>query len=133
MRIAFMRGIDNLIKSGQMKKAEDLNDQYFKAFPQKNFEYDSQRLVFIEFYYQMSQLAKCKEESLKLAAEAAEYLNFYNSLSPEDLEAGFKEDYNQYMSIPPRLLTLANQMQDPAFEKQIADLVGKYTTTPVKR
>ena len=84
MRIAFMRGIDKLIKDGEMKKAEDLNDKYFQVFPQKNFEYDAQRLTFVEFYYQMSKLDKCKEQALILANETAEYLEFFNSLSPED-------------------------------------------------
>ena len=41
MCIAFMRTIDALIKQGDMKKAEDLNDQYFNAFPQMNFDYDA--------------------------------------------------------------------------------------------
>ena len=100
MRIAFMRGIDKLIKDGEMKKAEDLNDKYFQVFPQKNFEYDAQRLTFVEFYYQMSKLDKCKEQALILANETAEYLEFFNSLSPEDLNdgTGFKQDFDQYMS-----------------------------------
>ncbi len=133
LRIAFMRSIDALIKSGQMKKAEDLNDKYFEAFPQKNFEYDAQRMVFVEFYYQMSQLVKAKEESRKLAIETAEYLEFYNSLDPEDLEAGFREDYNQYMTIPARLAILTKEMQDPAFEKEINTILGKYMAAPVKK
>ncbi|MEP7322141.1 MAG: DUF2723 domain-containing protein [Saprospiraceae bacterium] len=133
MRIAFMRGIDALIKDKEMKKAEDLNDTYFVAFPQKNFDYDAQRLVFIEFYYQMSQLAKCKEESLKLANETAEYLEFYNSLSKDELDGGFRDDYNQYMSIPGRLATLGKEMQDTAFQAEINKILGKYLTSPVQK
>lgn len=135
MRIAFLRGIDNLIKRGEMKKAEDLNDKYFQVFPQKNFEYDVNRIPFIEFYYQMSQLEKCKAEALKLATETAEYLEFYNSLDPEDLNdgTGFKQDYDQYMTIPPRLQRIATEMQDQAFIKQINDILGKFTNAPVKK
>ena len=135
MRIAFMRGIDKLIKDGEMKKAEDLTDKYFQVFPQKNFEYDAQRLTFVEFYYQMSQLEKCKEQALILANEAAEYLEFFNSLSPEDLNdgTGFKQDFDQYMTIPPRLQKIATEMQDPAFQKQLTEILGKYTSAPVKR
>ena len=135
MRIAFMRGIDKLIKDGEMKKAEDLNDKYFQVFPQKNFEYDAQRLTFVEFYYQMSKLDKCKEQALILANETAEYLEFFNSLSPEDLNdgTGFKQDFDQYMSIPPRLQKIATEMQDPAFQKQITEILGKYMAAPVKK
>lgn len=133
MRIAFMRGIDKLVKDGNMEKAKSLNDKYFEVFPQKNFEYNSQRLVFIEFYFQMNALDRVKEESMKLAAETAEYLEFYNSLSPDDLEAGFQDDYNQYMTVYPRLTTLAKEMQDPEFEKQLNDILGKFSTAPVKK
>lgn len=133
MRITFMRSIDALVKSNQMKKAEDLNDKYFAAFPQMNFDYDAQRLVFIEFYFQMSQLAKCKEESLKLARETAQYLEFYNSLSKEELEAGFKDDYSQYMTIPGRLANLGKEMQDTAFQTEINKILGKWMTAPVQK
>ncbi|MEP7267213.1 MAG: DUF2723 domain-containing protein [Saprospiraceae bacterium] len=133
MKIAFMRAIDALIQKGDMKKAEDLNDQYFEAFPQMNFEYDAQRLMFVEFYFKMSQLTKFKAEALKLATEAAEYLEFFNSLSPDDLESSFRPDFDQYMTIPPRLANIAKQAQDPAFEKQINDILGKYMADPVKK
>ncbi len=134
MRIAFMRTIDALIKQGDMKKAEDLNDQYFNAFPQMNFDYDAQRIQFIEFYFKMSKIDKCKAEAIKLAKEAAEYLDFYNSLSKQDLNTqGFNEDYNQYMTIPQRLQLLANEIQDTAFTKQISDIIGKYNAAPVKK
>lgn len=135
MRIAFLRGVDALIKSGQMAKAKDLNDKYFEVFPQMNFDYDVNRMPFIEFYYQMSQLDKVKEESLKLARETAEFLEFYNSLAPEAMAsgAGFVEDYNQYMSIPPRLNTLANGMADSSFQQQLNQILGQFTSSPVKK
>ena len=75
----------------------------------------------------MSKIDKCKAEAIKLAKEAAEYLDFYNSLSKQDLNTqGFNEDYNQYMTIPQRLQLLANEIQDTAFTKQISDIIGKY-------
>jgi len=43
------------------------------------------------------------------------------------------EDYNQFLTIPPRLNTLAREMQDSSFQQQLNQILGQFTSSPVKK
>ena len=76
-----------------------------------------------------------KDEAKKhlkiLAIETEDMMNFYNSLSPEDLASSFASDKNYTASAVREILQRSKELQDPEFEKEMQTLLSKFQSTPV--
>jgi len=118
-RYMMLRAIQEFIRRGNNAKAIELCDKYFEAFPNMNFAYDYNSYYFIQSYMTAGAPEKAKEHALILAQESAEHLNFYQSLDPNDLAAGFASDQRLATNAKSSLETMAQQLGDQAFTDKI--------------
>lgn len=121
-RYMMLRAVQEFIRRGENAKAVELCDKYFEAFPNMNFPYDYNSFYFIQSYTTAGETEKAKKHALILAQESAEYLNFYQSLDPEDLAAGFSRDQNLAQNAKGSLERMAKDLGDQAFTDQINQL-----------
>lgn len=127
-QVAISRTVSTLIDQGDNKRAEELLDKYFEAFPHMNFPYDNSTMLYINDYVRMGKTEKAKKHLDILATELGEFLNYYTSLDPDDLAKGFGRDYAQTMAAKDRILALATQMKDAEFENKVKALFEPYAT-----
>jgi len=118
-RYMILRAVQEFIRRGENAKAIELCDKYFEAFPNMNFPYDYNSFYFIQSYMTAGAPEKAKQHALILAQESAEYLNFYQSIDPADLAAGFSRDQNLAQNAKNSLEGMARELGDQAFTDQI--------------
>ena len=118
-RYMMLRAIQEFLRRGENAKAIELCDKYFEAFPNMNFPYDYNAFYFIQSYVRAGAMDKAKKHGLILAQETAEYLNFYQSLDPEDLAAGFTSDQRLANNSKSSLDGMAKELGDQAFTDQL--------------
>ena len=118
-RYMMLRAIQEFIRRGDNAKAIELCDKYFEAFPNMNFAYDYNSYYFIQSYMTAGAPEKAKQHALILAQESAEHLNFYQSLDPSDLAAGFASDQRLATNAKSSLEQMAKQLGDQAFTDKI--------------
>lgn len=118
-RYVILRAVQEFLRRGENQKAIELCDKYFEAFPNMNFTYDYNAFYFIQSYVTAGAVDKAKKHALILAQETAEHLNFYASLSPDDLAAGFASDQRLANNAKSSVEQLAGQIGDQAFTDQI--------------
>ncbi|MDX1478135.1 MAG: DUF2723 domain-containing protein, partial [Saprospiraceae bacterium] len=131
-KMIIWRTTQELLNKGELDKVVDLTDQYFEAFPHMNFPYDARTLVHIDFYMKAGENEKAKEHLRILAPEMADFMAFYDSLSPDDLQAGFENDYALTVQAVQQILNMARQMNDPAFEQEMQGILGNYALQQLK-
>ena len=118
-RYMMLRAIQEFLRRGEKAKAIELCDKYFEVFPNMNFPYDYNAFYFIQSYVRAGAIEKAKEHGLILAQETAEYLNFYQSLDPDDLAAGFTSDQRLTNNSKSSLEGMAKEINDQAFTDQL--------------
>ena len=120
IRVAMMRAADQMIRAGQNDKAIEIVDKYFEAFPHMNFPYDGNTMIFIRIYERAGAWEKAKPHVEILANEAADQLRFLmDELTPEQLQAGFGQDFGNYQRVKDDILDLVKL-------KEENDLLEKY-------
>lgn len=127
-KMIIWRTTQELIQQGENEKAENLTDQYFEAFPHFNFPYDARTLVHINFYAQVGAMEKAKEHLRIMATEMADWMDFFASVDPHVIEAGFQAEFDLTTDSIGRMLQLANQIGDEAFTSELQEILGPYTT-----
>ena len=118
-RYMMLRAVQEFIRRGENAKAIELCDKYFEAFPNMNFAYDYNSYYFIQSYMTAGAPEKAKQHALILAQESAEHLNFYQSLDPADLAAGFASDQRLATNAKTSLEQMAKELGDQAFTDKI--------------
>ena len=130
-RYMMLRAIQDFIKKGNNEKAIALIDKYFEAFPHMNFPFDYNTIYFINSYISAGAGDKAKDVMRVLAKETAEHLEFYASLDPSDLKAGFTQDQNLAENTRGSLINFAQQLKDEALTKELT-MIFAGTGAPVK-
>ena len=130
-RMVMMRTAEALLSEGQRQKSIDIVDKYFEGFPHMNFAFDASTTPFVNLYVRAGAVEKAKSIMRVLANETAEYLNFYNSIDPDILQSSFSQDMAYRQRTVSSLNSLAGALNDPAFKKEIDDLLAQFTTTTV--
>ena len=130
-RYMMLRAIQDFIKRGNNAKAIALIDKYFEAFPHMNFPFDYNTIYFINSYISAGAGEKAKDVMRVLAKETAQHLEFYASLDPSDLKAGFTQDQNLADNTRGSLLSFAGQLKDDALTKELTTIFAS-TGAPVK-
>ncbi len=110
----------------QPDKALEILNQYFKAFPHKNFPYDYNAFYVIQEYGRINKLDEAKPHIKTLAMEMGQRMKFYDSLDKEDLASGFAFDKRQATTVIQGLYSLLGGMKDEAFKKEIEGFIGAY-------
>ena len=90
-----------------------------------NFTYDPSMVLFLDILVQAGDLEAAKKELRTLANVTKEYLDFFNTLTQEEIRGGFEGDMNSYSQVRGDILRLAAEVKDPTYESEIKALLGE--------
>ncbi len=130
MRFIMLRTALTLEAIGDTTRAVNLANKYFESFPNMNFQYDLRVMPFIEILVNARETEQAKKHLTILATETADMMEFYNSLTPDELDAGFTQDKSMASSAIREILTQSQALGDQEFIAQIEQLLGKYKQSP---
>jgi hypothetical protein len=120
IRVSMMRLGEELLKAGDTKRAVDIVDKYFEAFPHMNFSFDGNTMIFINMYEQANQHEKALPQIRTLAKETEEQLQFLMyGLTPDELQAGFTQEFSNFQRVKNDLLRVARESGDKALEEEL--------------
>jgi hypothetical protein len=132
MKMIIWRASQELLRAGDKERLVALTDRFFESFPNMNFPYDARTLIHINFYMQAGAKEKAMEHLSILAPEMADWMEFYESLDPDDLEAGFQNEYQHTLSAIQEIFRMANEIGDEAFKARMQELLGAYSAENLK-
>ncbi len=127
-RLLMLRTASNLVEEGKDEKAANLALKYLEAFPHMNFPYDYNAMYFIDILVQTQRNEEAKPHLRLLAEHTAEQLNFYGSLSDNDLKS-FEQDYQVAITSTQQIFRSAERLKDEELLKEIEALLGAYRLT----
>ncbi|MEO6189763.1 MAG: DUF2723 domain-containing protein [Saprospiraceae bacterium] len=130
IRMMMMRLMTTLGYSGDSTRAAEVAQKYFTSFPNMNFQYDVKVLPFIESMIRGNKKEEAKIELRTLINETADMLNFYNSLSPQELDSSFKQDKLYTSSSISQIYQLVSLLGDTELENEVKDKLGKFQVSP---
>ena len=129
-KAGMFRAAKTFFNRGENGKCIQMVDQFFIAFPFKNFRYDIQTLQMLDLYVQAGAYDKAKPHIEMMATETAEYLRFFESIDEETSQdrygygrefqfynIGYRISQNKVMpSAKEKLVQLAAQGGDTELE-----------------
>ncbi len=125
-QLGMRRAALQMLQEGEHEKAVSLIDKYFEAFPHMNFPYDYRAYYMISVYLEADAYDKAKPHMEILANETADYLRFYNSISPNVLNSSFETDYLLAMRTKDDLVKDAAQNQDEEFANRLREMFAPF-------
>lgn len=128
MRMIMMRTALGLLDMGDKTRAAEVANTFFAAFPNMNFQYDVRIMPFIQILMDAGDTESAKKHIRILATETADMLEFYNTLSADELSKGFSQDKGLSMSAVRELIERSKALNDPAFLAEIETLLNKFNT-----
>ncbi len=132
MRMVIMRTAMGLMAKGDKERAVQLANKFFEAFPNMNFQYDVRIMPFIETLIEGGDMESAKKNLKILATETLDMLEFFDSLSPDQLEKGFSQDRSLSLSAVREIIERSKLVNDPQFEAEIAGMLNKYNAAVPK-
>ncbi len=121
-----------MIAKGEQAKAVEMLNKYFEVFPHMNFPYDARILNLLRIYDQAGAYEQAKPHMITLADETEEYMEFYRSLSQQDLNSGFVEDQRSWLQVIDELQRLANKNADTEFANELKTRLDQFKITNTK-
>lgn len=135
-RVALLRTVRQMLTEGDSTRAVALTDKYFEGFPHMNFPYDYNTMYLINVYMAAGAFDKAQPHLEIMAEEAADWLNFYSSLSPEltdpENDFGFYEDFTLMMRTAQDVVRAAAEIEDQAFRDKIQGLLESFMQVPTE-
>lgn len=125
MKFAMLRSAFASITVGDSTRAVAMANKYFEAFPNMNFRYDAGITSFINVLISGGAYEDAKKHIKILAEETRQHLEFYNSLDQDDIQS-FEQDISFASRAMTEVMSQAGRVSDPAFEKEIRDMLGKF-------
>lgn len=125
MKMAMTRAARDLAQMGEMDKAVNLAKKYFEAFPHFNFPYDYSIMPFVETLIAGEDYEAAKKHMRILAEESIQYMDFFLSLSDDDLQSFEQEIQIAQVSIN-GILRNAGKVKDDEFKNEMDTLLGQY-------
>ena len=139
-RYVMMRTMEQFTKEGDTKRAADIAAKFFEAFPFMNFPYKGSEIYGItgtNFTLEMikalirdNRMEDAKKHMRLLAEETADYLDFYNSLSQEDMPS-FDQEKQYSMLTVSQIMAEAPKLNDPNFTQEMQNLLSPFQSTAV--
>jgi hypothetical protein len=127
MKVIMMRTAISLIESGDKTRAGEMAAKYFSAFPHMNFPYEPNIMPVISVLLNSGKKDEAKKHIKTLADEAADYMEFYDSLDEEVLKSSFDQDLRMWFSSIGQIIRAARDTGDAAFEQEIKSLIEPYS------
>ncbi len=126
-RFAMLRLARTLIKEGDNERAKNILNKYFEVFPHKNFPYDYNAMYMIRLYEDAGAEADGKEHLLTLAREAADQLEFLDSLDDDTLQTAFRDDFEQWVGMMRELQQMVSSNPNYSdIKNEVLDLFKDY-------
>ncbi len=129
MKMAILRAATKYVESGNKARGNELANKAFEAFPHNNFPYSNSTINFINVLVQGDDFESAKKHSRIFAEETRQNLEFYQSLDQDDF-GSFQTNYEDAIQAANYILLIARSVEDPAFEKEMKDMLESYTTAP---
>ncbi|MBK8517420.1 MAG: DUF2723 domain-containing protein [Saprospiraceae bacterium] len=131
MKLVMLRAALEFDRKGEKKKASDMVNKYFEAFPNMNFPYDSGVMPFINVLIDVKDFESAKKQLRILAEETRQYIEFYESQTDKKVFESFGQDYQYRISAAQDVMENAKKVEDPAFEKEMSAKLSKFIKAPV--
>ena len=129
-RLVVMRAANDMVLHGDTKRAVELVDKYFEAFPDMNFPYDIQALQMIQVYVDAKANDKAKKHMSILLRDVEDQLRMFTALGPDVVQTSFLRDYALALRCKDIMLTNADRMGDAAFKAELEKRIGQYKPMP---
>lgn len=130
MKLVMLRAAIEFEREGDKKRAAEMSNKYFEAFPHMNFPYDYGIVPFINVLVQAEAWEDVKKQVRILAEETRQYLDFYESQTDQEVLDNFKQDYQARLSTVQDVKEIADKTGDPAFIKEMETLLANYMQKP---
>ncbi len=104
----------------------DLMDKYFAVFPDMNFPYDPETLVFVQYYNQLGQPEKMIPLLDFIIDRFSDQMVFYRSISQAALNAGFSAQKEMWDSRIPGLANLVVMTGDVELLDKLHSKLGGF-------
>lgn len=125
MKMAMIRTASKLIEKGDTLRAMEVANKNFEVFPHFNFAYDNATINFINILIRGKDFESAKKQMRILAEETRQWLDFYSSLDNDDLMS-FESDMSSSLEAVRIITLLAQRVEDPAFAKEMNELLSTY-------
>ncbi len=127
MKMAMYRAADDFIRRDETKKAVEIANKYFEAFPHFNFPYDYSVVPFIDVLIEGNELEDAKKHFRIMADECVAEMEFYYALDNDSL-ASFERQVQITQAGIEGLIRELEKVEDEAFVNEMMSLLGKYHT-----
>jgi hypothetical protein len=114
-----VRTMNQLLQKGDKQKAIELADTYLKGMPNMNFPYGNETMYIINGYVQAGAMDKAKLHLKTLADNMYQGLKYYKSLTEDQRNAGFSQEYRYSQNTVELMIRSAETMNDPQFKKEL--------------
>ena len=131
-KMTIMRAARDLSRNGDFQKAKDLCDTYFEGFPHMNFAYDGTIIPFINIYVQIGEEETAKKHLRILIDELAQNMEFYYSLSDQDLQQGWATEMRYDNMALNEIKSMMINFKDEDFKQEIIDIIKLYEVTDLR-
>jgi hypothetical protein len=130
MKLVILRAALEFDRRGDKTKAAEMANKYFEAFPHMNFAYDAGIMPFINVLVNAKDFESAKKHLRILGEETKQYITFYESQTDKDVFDSFERDYQYRLSSVQDVIETAKKVEDPAFEKEMSDLLSGMMASP---
>src|SRR5690606_20780109 len=104
----------------------DILNKYFEVFPDFNFPYDQETLVFVQYYNLLGKPELMEPLLDKLIDRFEEQMVFYRSISQSALNAGFGAQKEMWDSRIPGLANFVVQTGNPELVEKLHAKLGSF-------
>ncbi|HUN17003.1 MAG TPA: DUF2723 domain-containing protein [Saprospiraceae bacterium] len=130
-RMIMMRLANGLLAKGDTERASAVAMKYFESFPNMNFQYDGRAMPFIQALLMAKKYDEAKKHIKILGDETLDMLEFFETLSPSEIQAGFQQDKAFAASSIPEILQAAKETGDSQFASDLEAKLKKFQTAPI--
>ncbi|MFT6844408.1 MAG: hypothetical protein ACJAUV_000586 [Flavobacteriales bacterium] len=109
LRLQFANLAEQLISEGDKDKAKAILDKAFEVMPEKNVPFTRVVLPLVESYFQIGDVEKAEQLSLRLFEIFEDDFDFYNSLEPAFAKS-LQQDMQMSIMVNGRINQLVNQL-----------------------
>lgn len=131
LHLLMLRTAEVMTEEGKNEKAVEMCEKYLEVFPHMNFHYDYRTMRILETMQRAGGYEKAKPHMEILANETLDYLDFYESLSDEDLVNGFQQDLQLAIRTKDDLIRVAAAAGDEEYANQLKDMFSNYGVNPL--
>ncbi len=126
MQLVILRTMNELMMKGDVEKALQVGDQYFKSFPDMNFPFFYQTLLMLQPYFQAGQFDRVAPVMEALARNTADRLDFYDSLSEERRQISYPGEIARGEAIVRSLLQQVRRSDNEALKASIEQILANH-------